>query len=427
MTDDNRAGALDRLIQHGPDKLEALGVGGRLQALDLAGRRFRDPHDPIRIEAEARVPEEAHLTPEATRPLLDALAAQWTSDALRVALEAEFPDLRVLDSFIPGPQGESLKAMPPRLLVQYGSGNVPGTSATALVRALLVGAPTVVKPGQGDRVLPELLGRALLEVEPSLQDTFLVGDWRGGQGGHVEERCLAAADRMVIYGGLEAVKAVRHLLPPLTPLDIYGPRISGAILLAQATSISAHVEAAADAICAYEQRGCVSPQVFWVQESPDQSARAWAEALAEALERRPSASVTTTQVVAMRAEYEAARYAQALDPEEAVFGSPQQGWMVLYTPRCPQLTPTCLGRTVRVHGFSEASEVLVALKPMTPYLQTMAVEGDEPGRLALVRGLAQYGVTRVTSLKNQPWPPIWWKEDGTETLRSLVRWCVVEP
>jgi hypothetical protein len=322
------------------------------------------------------------------------------------------------------------RAIPPRLLVQYASGNVPGTSATALVRALLVGAPTVLKPGHGDQALPDLLARSILDAEPRFEGTFLLAPWRGGEGGPAELACLQAADLMVIYGGLGAVEAVRGLLPPQTPLRIYGPRISGGVVLAPCSADPAVIEAAADAVCAYEQRGCVSPQVIWVQESPGRgpfpTSRAWAKALAEALERRRGALDPRLAVV-HRTFYEEAVFAAAHDPTQAVYGGPDRGWMVQYTPNPSRMTPTCGGRTVRVHGFTDPAEVIAAMEPMASYLQTLAVEGDPPSTLAIADALARCGVTRITSFADQPWPPAWWREDGDEPLRTLVRWSVIEP
>jgi hypothetical protein len=459
--------SFQRLTKEGGARLQALGVMTRLEILARAGARFTDPADPLRQEAEARVPEEAALSRDATCRLLDALGAEWSRPAFLALLKADFPDPAVLDGFQPGPvRGSMHRAIPPRLLVQYASGNVPGTGATALLRALLVGAPSVLKPGRGDQVLPELVARALLQADPQLADTFVLAPWRGGEGGAAEAACLRAADLVVIYGGAAAVEGIRALLPPTTPVRIYGPRISGGIVLGARTLDPALVEAAADAVCAYEQRGCVSPQVIWVQDDPVWADRAddplvapspppgttatpapeppsaqalapaepdptprsriWAAALAGALDRRRGL-IDPDVAVAQRSAFEEGMFDAAHDPRQAVFGGPDQGWLVLYTPTTARMTPTCLGRTVRVHGFSEPHEIFEALEPMAPYLQTLAVEGDVAPRRAIAERLALLGVTRITSFAAQPWPPASWREDGEEPLRTLVRWSVLEP
>jgi hypothetical protein len=414
------------LVPEAPERLQALGVQRRLELLSMVGDRFLSLSDPLRQEAEVRIPEEARLPLSAIRPLLDRVAQGWTRGSLETLLAQDFPDPAMLDRFCPGPSGRLERVIPPRLLVQYASGNVPGTGATALIRGLLVGAPTLLKPGSGDRVLPELLVRGLHETAPGLAGTCALLPWRGGQGGEEERACLKAADMVVVYGGEEAAQAVRERLSPLTPLRVYGPRISGGIVLRGGLADDDQVlEHAADAIVAYEQRGCVSPQVIWVEEGGRQSPREWAEALGRALEVRQAAG-SVDGSVDRRMMYEVALFDAAHDPARAVFGGPEQGWMVLFEPRATQLAPTCLGRTVRVHGFEQTSEIIDAIRPMAPYLQTMALEGEGPDRLALADRLACAGVTRITRFREQPWPPAWWKEDGEGPLRTLVRWAVVE-
>jgi len=44
----------------------------------------------------------------------------------------------------------------------------------------------------------------------------------------------------------------------------------------------------------------------------------------------------------------------------------------------------------------------------------------------LANSLANFGLTRVTTFDRQPWPPAWWRHDGTEPLRALVDWVELE-
>jgi hypothetical protein len=249
--------------------------------------------------------------------------------------------------------------------------------------------------------------------------------WRGGEGGEEEQSCLKAADLVVVYGGETSARAIRKVLSPLTPLRVYGPRVSGGVIQRDLVGDPEVVKAAAEAVVAYEQRGCVSPQVIWVEEGGARTPRAWAEALGVALESRRQSGSTATGV-SQRMAYEEALFEAAHDPARAVLGGPEQGWMVLFSPKTTRLTPTCLGRTVRVHGFSQIAEVTRALLPMASYLQTMALEGTGAPRLPMAEALARCGVTRITRFRDQPWPPAWWKEDGDGPLRALVRWAVWE-
>jgi len=453
---------LDHLVQVGGPSLRTLGFRTRLQVLGRAGERFLDPADPLRREAEARLPSDADLTPRGVRQVIEGMARDWTAERLAGAVRADFPDPDVLDGFRPGIRGERIRVVAPRLLVQVGAGNVPGTGATALLRGLLVGAPTLLKPGTGDRVLPELLARAIQEESPELGEGLAVVNWTGGAGGDLERMALARAERVVVYGGEEAVVGVRAATGPLTPLVVYGPRVSAGLVLRDAAGSGTVVAHAAAAAAAYAQRGCVSPHLVWVQEGGARTPEAWAEALALALAAEvvgdrdgpdaetgpgaepgpgeadhdapragaPSASLETRG--RMRALRDAAEFSAAAGAGDRVFGGPGAGWMVLYEPGAPDggarpFEPSCLGRTVRVRPLPDPEGLGEILEPVRHLIQGIALEGSEPGRTTTAMILARSGVTRVTTFRDQPWPPAWWKHDGEGPLRALVRWATLEP
>ncbi|TVP48217.1 MAG: hypothetical protein EA350_03470 [Gemmatimonadales bacterium] len=451
---------LDHLVEVGGPSLRTLGFRTRLQALGRAGERFLDPGDPLRQEAEARLPADADLKERRVRQVIEGMARDWTAERLAGAVRADFPDPDVLDGFRPGIRGERIRVVPPRLLVQVGAGNVPGTGATALLRGLLVGAPTLLKPGTGDTVLPELLARAIREESPELAEGLAVVNWTGGEGSERERMALARAERVVVYGGEEAVVGVRASIGPLTPLVVYGPRVSAGLVLRDASGSDAAIGHAAAAVAAYAQRGCVSPHLVWVQEGGARTPEEWAEALALALaaevagdepgdepgagagtvrsrgsggpagEAANSASLETRG--RMRALRDAAEFSAASGSGDRVFGGPGRGWMVLYEPAHPDggarpFEPSCLGRTVRVRPLPDPERLGEVLEPVRHLIQGVAVEGSEPGRTTTAMILARSGVTRVTTFRDQPWPPAWWKHDGGGPLRALVRWATLEP
>jgi hypothetical protein len=426
---------LDGLEEGGWEALQALPVEERLVRLGRAGARFLDPADPLTREALAGLPEDAVLSPEGSRELLEGMARDWTVDRLRTALTADFPDPLVLDGFRPGPGGDRVRAVPPGLLVQIGAGNVPGTGATALLRGLLVGAPTLLKPGTGDGVLPRLMARAIAEEAPELAPAYTVQDWVGGEGGSLEERALARTDRVVVYGGWEVVRSVRERLPSGVPLVEYGHRVSVGIVTRSALSAAAApglAEAAAAAISAYEQRGCVSPHAIWVEEGGEVGPEAWAELVAQALEARstgvpaPVPGPMVAEVAGrMRQLRDAAELREAAGKGNRVLGGPGEGWMVLFEPASP-FEPSCLGRTVRIHPVADASSVPALLRPARRILQSCTLEGTERDRVRVAEKLSEMGATRLTTFRRQAWPPAWWRHDGEGPLRALVRWVGLE-
>jgi hypothetical protein len=424
---------LDGLQSQGWEALQTFSVEERLVRLGRAGARFLDPEDPLSREALERLPGDGVLSSAGSRELLVGMARDWTVDRLRTALMADFPDPQVLDAFRPGPGGDRVRAVPPGLLLQIGAGNVPGTGATALLRGLLVGAPTLLKPGAGDRVLPRLLARAIAHEAPEMASAYSVQGWVGGEGGALEERALARAERVVVYGGWDAVRSVRERLPSGVPLVEYGHRVSVGIVTRSALSTAAApsvAAAAAAAISAYEQRGCVSPHAIWVEDGGEVGPEAWAQLVAQALEARsrevPVPAPTDAQVAGrMRQLRDAAELREAAGKGNRVLGGPEAGWMVLFEP-ASSFEPSCLGRTVRIHPVAEATSVPTLLRPARRILQSCAVEGSERDRMRVAVKLSEMGATRITTFRRQAWPPAWWCHDGEGPLRALVRWVGME-
>ena len=97
---------------------------------------------------------------------------------------------------------------------------------------------------------------------------------------------LARADLVVVYGGGDTVEAVRACLPETTPLVAYSHRV-GVALVGRAALTEARADrtamAAARAIAAFDQRGCVSPHLLWVEEGGVRTAAEWAGRLAAAM------------------------------------------------------------------------------------------------------------------------------------------------
>jgi hypothetical protein len=453
---------LDRLIHEGGMALRKAGFRTRLMVAGVAGARFLDPDDPIRQAALARLPADAGFSAEMAVRVLDGMARDWTAERLAVAVRQDFPDPDVLEGFRPGTRGERVRVVPPRLLVQVGAGNVPGTGATALLRGFIVGAPTLVKPGRGDGVLPALMAQALAEAAPELAAGFAVVPWVGGEGGALEAQALARAERVVVYGGEEAVTAVQQRVHPLTPVVVHGPKVSVGVVLRESTGEAAVVHDAAAAITAYEQRGCVSPHVIWVEAGGERDAAAWAEALARALaeeEARWPSPVTASGSaergdsersvpersdpersvpergdpelrglrVGMRTLAETTAFRAAAGQPAQVHGGPEVGWMVVVEPEHEPFEPSCLGRTVRVRPLAHGEAVAEALASARGLLQSVALEGGEPRRTLLALELARAGATRITTFRDQPWPPAWWRHDGRGALAELVHWVTLEP
>ncbi len=416
----------DHLVEAGA-RLHERRTDSLVASLGRAGARFLDPADPIRKEALDLLPPAAGLSTAMAREVLDGMARDWTADRLARLVRAQFPDPAVLDGFRPGPGGSRVRAFGHRLIVQLGAGNVAGVSVGGVARALLARSPVLLKPGLHDAVLPVLYARALADCDPGLAAALAVLYWPGGAD-TVEAEVLSRAGLVVVYGGADTVKAVRARLPATTPLVAYSHRVGVALVGREALAAGQANRTAMDAaraVAAFDQRGCVSPHLFWVEEGGALTPAEWAARLAAAmaaLERDlpagPAPPEVASKVQQLRGTWE---LKQAAGEGVRVFRPAGVEWTVAYDPD-PAFSPSCLGRFAWVKPVADLERVAGLLAGLRPFLQTAGLCGAGARAASLVEQLGGAGVTRVATLRRMAWPPAWWHHDGGDPLRALVRW-----
>lgn len=405
-----------------------------VEILGRVGERFLDEGDPLRHAALEGLPLWSGISPPMARAIVDGMAADWTRLRLRHLMESEFADPEVLHRFVPGGRPGALhRALGDPLLIQVVSGSVPGVSATALLRGLLVRSATVVKPGRGDLLLPLLWGEGLAREHPALSRTFLIHYWPGGLDASraMERAWLAEADRVVVYGGPDAVEVARRGAGEGVPVVVHPHRLSvGLVGRERAGPADGGLpEAAARTLSLFDGRGCVTPQVLFVEEGGVWEPGEWAARLAGALEgmalELPAGELAPAEAAAIQQIRGAAEMRQAAGLGDRLWQGQGTGWTVILD-RGGGLRGTCPGRVVRVVPVERLDDVPGMLAGVARLLQTAALEVGPDRRPGLSEALARVGVSRITTLPAMPWPPPWWHHDGAHPLGSLVRWTDLE-
>ncbi len=412
------------------DGLSSLPVDRILSAVDEAARRLREPEGELREGTLKALAVHSGLSLPMAAAVLDGMSRDWMRIRLEALLRSEFPDPGVLDGFRPGREGTGIRALGFPLTFHLGAGTVPGVSVTSLVRALLVKSAVLLKPGRGDVVLPVAFARTLAEVDPILARSVAVLYWPRDAGEEAEV-ALHAADLVVAYGGDSTVTWARSRLSAATPLIAFRHRIGIGVVGRAALGANARKTAgeAAGAVALFDQKGCVSPQVLFVERGGEIDPRGWARLLASALQEMegtlPSGRLSPESAVALQQTRGRAEAEEGSGRGAVYHGGRMATWTVLYEEE-GTVEPTCLARTVRVVPVDDAGAVPGRLEPWRRYLQTLAVAGLGERRDPFAEEVARIGVSRVTSFKEAPWPPAWWHHDGLGPLRAMARWTDLE-
>jgi acyl-CoA reductase-like NAD-dependent aldehyde dehydrogenase len=401
-----------------------------VEVVDAAASRLADPADPLRQEAERLVPAATGYSPAMARLVLDCMSADWRAEPLRRMLGAELGEPAVLDRFVPTGGHRQTRAYGPRLSFHIFAGNVPGVAVTSLVRSLLVKAPVLAKLASGEPVLPVLFARAVASIDATVGDALAVTYWRGGDPGP-EALALREADLVVVYGGEEVVGSMRRRARPGQRLVVHGPRFSAGIVTAPALDrdLPALADQVARAVAYFDQQGCVSPHVVWVEDPGGDRTDAFASAVADALRgvevQLPRGDITPAEASQIHQERGAAELRGHAGRAVRVLAGKGTTWTVVVD-RDPAFRPSCLNRFLHVLPVSTLQAAVDALAPHGSYLQSVAVAGPPDVRAELAYRLAVAGATRITTFERLPWPPPEWHHDGRGPLRELLRWVDLE-
>ncbi len=397
-----------------------------VDAISRAARRLRDTEDPAGRAAAGRLVADLGWSPDAVGATLAGMAESWTGDALAGLLRAELGDPAVLDGFTPDPArpGRLRRALGPPLLFQVQSGNVPGIAVTGIVRGLLARSGVLAKSAEDESALPALFAGLLAAEDPLLGACLAVTWWPGDETSPAFDAWTKRAGKVVVYGGDAAVSGLRRRVDAGTGILQYGPRTGLAVLLADAPAGAA--AALARDVCAYEQRGCVSPRICYVVGADPID---WGRRLGEALEaenrRIPAPRPGDAEAVALRAaraEIEFAGFAGpgGREPETEVLGPATLDWTVLTT-RGPGLASRGLPRAVWVYGVAGVDALIDLLAPLEGRVQAIGYAGTD-GLERLADGAAELGVSRLAPIGTMAWPPADWRHEGRFQLLPLLDW-----
>jgi acyl-CoA reductase-like NAD-dependent aldehyde dehydrogenase len=174
-----------------------------------------------------------------------------------------------------------LHASPIAMLAVILAGNVFTASVRAVIVPLLLGVPVLVKASSRQTMFPSMLKDALRRADPVLGTALDVLVFEGGDLER-EAAFVAPAEAVAVYGSDQTVASVGGRCGEKT-LIAHGHGVSaaycGRVALGEPHIESTIANLALD-ICAYDQRGCLSPQVVYVQATERSPAIRFAERLA---------------------------------------------------------------------------------------------------------------------------------------------------
>jgi hypothetical protein len=414
------------------EKLRPMPVARIVDIVDGAVGRLLDRSHPVRRKMEALLPQVSGYDAEIVRLGLTDSFKTFRKAGLRKFIAEDFANPSMLDGFQPIPKGGSALARGPDLLLHVWAGNVPGLPLWSLVSGLLVKAGNVGKVATAEPLFAGWIAETLAEVEPEIADCLAVVWWKGGHEAP-EAFWTGAADTVLAYGGNESLAALRNRVPVTTRYLPHGHKISFGYVSAAALDSRKAEDTAKDAaydMVRYDQQGCYSPQVFFVERGGRVNPRAFADYLSGALkslERRyPRRALTMGEAGATAAWRSAAEMAASSNETVEVSSGADGGWTVVHEDGPATFGPGPLNRTVRVISVDGAAEAVAAVAPFGPLLQTVGIAAPPEDLRPLAAEFGAAGATRICALGRMTAPEPGWHHDGRFCLLDLVTIVEIE-
>ncbi|MDZ4814965.1 MAG: acyl-CoA reductase [Verrucomicrobiota bacterium] len=338
-----------------------------------------------------------------------------TSDSLLNLIQTELGSPLVLDGFVNLTGHSKVMAKGPGTILHVISGNVAQPGLLSLTFGLILKAHNLVKlPSHGNDRIIDFINKLPEPFSSSLEIVT-----------HTNPEIIAKADVVIVYGNEETINHFQRVTFGKKAL-LYGPKLSYGIIFSEEQTKSIYEDAARDA-SVYNQQGCLSPHVFYVQENGPDSPRAFAEKLAAAMDQfallnppTPLSLAESSAVVNLRSAY---RFRAANDPRVLIFESKKPvDWTVIFEEES-QFATSCLNRTIFVKPFVSIPDLVKATELVRPYLSTI---GCAP-LTSLTRDDALcLAATRYCPIGKMQQPPLTWHHDGRPNLADLVTWIDIE-
>jgi hypothetical protein len=273
-----------------------------------------------------------------------------------------------------------------------------------------------------------LFAHSLYEADAKLGACLEIAEWRGGSA-HLEGILFKEADCVTATGNDETLAEIRRQVPVKTRFLGYGQRVSFAYVAHEALG-GFHpkkiAQRAVNDIVAWNQLGCLSPHVIYVEHGGAMTAEQFAELLAQELAKREETEPRgvlppeSAAVIASRRAFYEIRAAHS--PETRHWASENStAWTVIYEAD-PIFQLSCLNRFIYVKGVKDLTEALNGADSVHGKVSTVGLAATEDKATALAEQLARWGVTRICPLGKMQEPSLLWRHDGRPSLGDLVTW-----
>jgi hypothetical protein len=409
---------------------------GMVKILAEIGESWLEPEFPFRKIALENAAETGFSRATLARGL-DSYFKQFTRENFRALISQEFGDAKRLDQICATTADEKSSraaiVRAPELQVHIAAGNIPNPVLTSIAFGLLLRSAQFVKCAFGGSFLPRLFAHSIYAADPKLGACLEIAEWRGGNL-DLENALFAEADCVTATGGDEALDEIRRRLPLRTRFIGHGHRVSFGFVAGEVlygSRAKKIVAAAADDVIAWNQLGCLSPHVIYVEVGGEISPEHFAQLLADELEKREASeprgeiSAEESAAIASRRGFYEVRAAHSPETTRHFCSKDSTAWTAIFEADA-RFQLSCLNRFIYVKAVSDLKSALENADGIRGRVSTVGIAAPEEKVQEIAAHLANWGATRICPLGQMQNPPLTWRHDGRPALGDLVTWTDLE-
>ncbi len=309
------------------------------------------------------------------------------------------------------------KIMPLGTLLHITAGNQLGLAFYSAIEGLLTGNINIVKLPGGESGLSALIFTELFKIEPRLKDYIYLFDYTSNDTGALR-KLMKPADAAIVWGGDEAIEAIRNMASPTTRIIEWGHKLSFAYVTPEGADEQA-LYGLAENIVKTNQLLCSSCQGIYMDTDSMEDVYWFCETFLPVLEQ-------------CRQDHD----------WEIPIGIQAQTGLMVYTESLQEGSRPCRvfqGKQAALLTYEDSmletaipylncwvkrlprDKLLTVLRPHKSHLQTAGLLCAKEDKDVLTEILWKAGVTRVTQGKNMSETYIGAAHDGEYTLRRYTR------
>lgn len=413
LIDDNELlKRLDKLPEEIEDTLqESLDTDDLLDACEKVSKTMLDYEDEGLKKALA---EDMCENP---REFLAGLADNISKKALIEKLRAELGTDRPFEIQRVNYREQKFEAWSPMgVLVHITAGNSPIVAPMAAIEGLLTGNINIIKVASN---IGSFASWFFLELSKYANiSKFLYMLRVSSKRKDVISKIIDNADCVSVWGGEDAISAIREMTPKGIPVVTWGHKISFAYITPDA--MDSAIDGLVYSICRNEQQSCSSPQCVLIDTENSEDLDKFAKLLSEALDKSaiPQEMPDLAQCAEITTVTELHKadlffnHGDIIEAEDHTYRL-----LISYTPK---FMPSPLFRTLWISPMPH-DEVTKRLRGMRQYLQTAGLACTLNELSTLSRVLYRAGVTRITPVGSMSASYIGEPHDGVFALPRFLK------